>query len=144
MQRSGIERLLQSLAFEAGGLFLAVPLYQTLYARPQDESMVLMITLSLVVLVWNPLHNRLFDATEHRMTGRAASDRPHGLRLVHAVSHEVSPILLTLPLIMLLGGHGLAEALAVNVGLTALYVGYAYVFYLLYDRLLPVTAGLPA
>ena len=140
LQRSGTERALQSLAFELGGLVLAVPIYQAVYGGSPKENLVLMVALSLAALVWNPLHNRCFDAVEYRLTGRIASDRPHGLRIVHAVSHEVTPIMLTLPLILLLSPHGLGAALALNVGLTLSYVAYAYIFYLIYDRLIPVAA----
>jgi uncharacterized membrane protein len=39
---------------------------------------------------------------------------------------------------MWLGGHTMREALAVNLSLTLFYVGYAYVFHLLFDWLRPV------
>lgn len=140
MQRSFIDRLVQSLAFEAGGLLLAVPLYQAAFGRNESEGLVLMLAISFAVLLWNPLHNRIFDGIEQRLTGRHAAQRPHALRVLHAVTHELSPIVITLPLIMVLGHHSLAEALTLNVGLTVLYVAYAYVFYLISDRLFPVAA----
>ena len=40
---------------------------------------------------------------------------------------------------MLVGGHGFWEAVAVDIGLSVLYVIYAYVFHILYDRFRPVT-----
>jgi uncharacterized membrane protein len=97
-----------------------------------------MLALTLAVLLWSPLHNLLFDALEQRMTGRLACNRAHALRLLHAISHEVTPTVITLPLIILLGRHSLTEALALNGGLTALYMVYAYAFYWLYDRIWPV------
>lgn len=138
MQRSCLERLCQTLVFEAGGLLLAVPLYEVFFGRPADEGLILLVTLSLAVLIWTPLHNIAFDRIEHRLTGRPASDRPHALRLLHAVSHEVSPIVVTLPLILWVGQHSLSDALTVNLGLTLFYVCYAYAFYLIYDRLRPL------
>lgn len=140
MQRSFTERLVQSLAFEAGGLLLAVPSYQAAFGRSDGEGVVLLVALSLAVLLWNPLHNRLFDAAELRLTGRPAGQRPQTLRFLHAVTHEISPIVVTLPLIMVLGQHSLSEALTMNFGLTVLYVAYAYVFYLVSDRLFPCAA----
>lgn len=47
----------------------------------------------------------------------------------------------TLPVLVVLGGHGLAKALMLNLGLTALYAVYAYGFHLGYDRLRPVQAA---
>jgi uncharacterized membrane protein len=140
MQRSAADRFVQSLAFETGGLLVAVPLYQAAFGRSEGEGLALMLTITFAVLLWNPLHNRVFDAAELRLTGRAATERPHALRVVHAVTHELSPIIVTLPLIMVLGQHSLNEALTLNAGLTVLYVAYAYVFYLTYDRLFPSAA----
>jgi uncharacterized membrane protein len=138
MQRSGLERVWQTLIFEAMGLLLAVPLYEAAFGRTSAEAISLMVVLAVVVLIWSPLHNAAFDHIEYRMTGRRASDRPHGLRLLHAISHEVTPIVVTLPLILWIGQHSLSDALAVNLGLTLFYVAYAYVFYLIYDRLCPL------
>ena len=140
MQRSVTERLWQTLVFEAGGLLFAVPLYEAIFGRATGDALTLMVALSVAVLIWTPLHNAAFDQIEHRVTGRSASERPHGLRLLHAVSHEVTPIVVTLPLILLIGQHSLSDALAINLGLTLFYVAYAYVFYLIYDRLYPLSA----
>lgn len=87
MQRSGIERILQTLIFEAGGLVLAVPAYEATFGRGADQGLVLMVALSVAVMIWTPLHNMLFDRAEYRLTGRPASARPPSLRLIHALSH---------------------------------------------------------
>ena len=103
-----------------------------------DESVVLLGALAAACLIWCPLHNTGFDWLESRLAGRTASDRPHRWRAVHALSHEVSVAVVTLPLIMNLGGLGLAEAISADVGLTLFYAGYAYVFHLAFDSLRPV------
>ena len=138
MLRTGTERLWQTLAFEAGGLLFAVPLYEAAFGRGSGQALGLMVALSVAVLIWTPMHNAVFDRIDFRMTGRLATERPHGLRLVHAISHEVTPIFVTLPLILWIGQHSLSDALAVNLGLTVFYVAYAYAFYLIYDRLRPL------
>lgn len=139
MLRTGPERLWQALAFETWGLVFVVPVYEATFGRASGQALGLMVALSLAVLIWTPLHNAAFDRIEYRMTGRAATERPHVLRLVHAISHEVTPIFITLPLIMWIGEHSLTDALGVNMGLTLFYVGYAYVFYLIYDHLRPLS-----
>lgn len=138
MQRTARERALQALVFEAGGLLLAVPLYEYAFDRTATDSFVVLATLALVVLIWTPVHNWLFDRAEHGLTGRSASDRPHGVRLLHAFTHELTPVAATLPIIMVLGQHTLHDALAVNIGLTVVYMAYAYGFYLIYDHLRPL------
>jgi uncharacterized membrane protein len=47
----------------------------------------------------------------------------------------------TLPIMLWLGGFSLREALLATAGLTAVYTAYAYAFHLVYDRLRPVAAG---
>lgn len=136
--RTRRERLLQTLWFEAGGLCLCVPLYTALSGAPAPEGAVLMVVLTAAVMLWSALHNAAFDRAELHLTGRRASDRPARLRLVHALSHEVSAVAVTLPILLTLGGHSLAGALTVNAGLTLLYTFYALVFHLVYDRLRPV------
>jgi uncharacterized membrane protein len=124
--------------FEVGGLIMVVPLYGSLFGRSAQSSLVLMSAISIAVLIWSPLHNALFDRVDYVISGRQGSARPHHLRLIHALSHELTPIVVTLPLLIGLGGHGLGDALAVNGGLTVLYIVYTYGFYLTYDRLCPV------
>jgi uncharacterized membrane protein len=72
------------------------------------------------------------------LSGRVASDRPHRWRMVHAVSHEASTVVVTLPILIWLGGFSFWQALAVDLGLTLIYMVYAYGFHLVYDRLRPV------
>lgn len=144
--RSPRERLLQTLAFEAGGLGLTIPCHALLREGPAQEGALLLGALTLAVVLWSPLHNALFDWAEWRASGRSACARPARLRIVHAVSHEVSAVAVSLPILLTLGGLGLAEALMTNLALTLFYTGYAYVFHLCYDRLRPVGAApqLPA
>lgn len=136
--RSPKERLFQTLTFEAGGLLLAMPLYRLFSDAETHESAVLMLVLTLAVMIWSPLHNTVFDWLDLTVTGRAASDRPVRLRMVHAISHEVSAVTVSLPILLTLGGHTLAEALLVEFGLTLLYTGYAFFFHMVYDRMRPV------
>ena len=136
--RSLRERIIQTLAFELGGLAIAAPFYAALFGRSAQDSVLLVAAVTVAVLVWTPLHNTLFDLAEWRLARRVASDRPHRLPLLHAVSHETSAMIVSLPVIMLVGGHGFWTALAIDLGLSALYAAYAYLFHLAYDRLRPV------
>jgi uncharacterized membrane protein len=136
--RSPKERLIQAVCYELGGLVIAVPFYHFVVGGGTQESLLLMVALSVAVLFWSPLHNLVFDVVEHRRTGRVASDRPHRWRMVHATSHEVTTILVTLPVLVFIGGHGWWGGLAVDLALTVIYTVYAYGFNLLFDWLRPV------
>lgn len=132
------ERVLQTLCFEGGGLLMVVPGYALVTGHSGGTSFVLMAAISVAVMVWSPIHNTAFDLIDLRLTGRVASDRPHKLRIVHAASHEASSVVVSLPILVWLGGHTVWAALAVDLALTLVYSAYAYVFHLVYDRLRPV------
>lgn len=136
--RSARERVLQTFCYEATGLCLAVPAYMLFSGGTAPDSLVLIAALSVAVMAWSPVHNTIFDWLEFRLTGRIASDRPSRLRLLHAVSHEANALVVTLPILIVLGNHGFAEALVVDIGLTVIYTAHAYVFHLIYDRFRPV------
>lgn len=136
--RSPRERALQTLLFEVGGLLLVAPLYALVFSAPMEESFLIIAALAVAVMIWSPIHNTIFDVLDLRMTGRVASDRPHGLRIIHAVSHESTSLVVTVPLLIWLGGHSLMEAILLDIGLTIVFAIYAYVFNIIYDRLRPV------
>lgn len=140
--RSWKERAIQTLAYEAGGIALAVPLYSQIFDQTFAESLVLMASLSAVFLLWFPLFNSIWDHIEWRRFGRLASSRPKGWRILHAVALEGSDTLLSLPLLTFLGGHGLGEAILIDLCLTALFAGYAFAFHMGFDWLRPVRPGL--
>jgi uncharacterized membrane protein len=133
------ERLYQTLAFELGGLVLAAPLYGLIFGQSGAQSLTLLAALSLAVMLWTPIHNTLFDLADFKRTGRSASDRPHGIRILQALSQESTVIVVTLPLVMQIGGHGFKEALLVDLGLTLFYAAYAYLFHIVFDWLRPVS-----
>lgn len=137
--RSIRERAFQTLLYEAGGIAVAAPLYNLIFGAGAAESVTLMLVLSVILLIWIPLFNWLFDLAEWRLTRRRASDRPHALRALHAFGMEATSLVVTVPAIMIVGGHGFWEAVAVDIGLSVVYVIYAYVFHILYDRFRPVT-----
>lgn len=136
--RSPRERALQTIAYEVGGLILAIPLYLVYTGGGTGEGALVMAALSVAVLIWSPLHNTAWDWLEWRRVRRLASDRPQRWRALHAVSHEATTVAVTLPILVWLGGHGWLEALVLDLALTLLYAGYAYVFHNVYDRLRPV------
>jgi uncharacterized membrane protein len=136
--RSTRERVIQTLCYESGGLVLSIPVYVLYSGHAAGEGAALMAAVSVAVMIWAPLHNTTFDWLDLRCSGRVASERPQGLRMVHAVSLEASAVVATLPILVWFGGHHVADALLVDLGLTGLYAVYAYGFHLVYDRLRPV------
>lgn len=136
--RSLRERIIQTLSYEAGGLLLAAPAYALVFGKAAHESFILVAAMSITAMAWAGLHNTLFDVAEMKLSARVASDRAHGWRAVHALSTEATSVLVTLPVIMWLGGYGFWAALVVDIGFTLFYAAYGYGFHWLFDWLRPV------
>ena len=136
--RSFRERIIQTLGFELGGLVVATPLYMAVSGASLAEGTVLTVVLAVIVAIWSPLHNTVFDIAEWRLARRVASDRPQAWRVVHAITHEVTSLAVTLPAILWLTDYGIVAALLLDLGLSAVYVLYAWAFHIVYDRLRPV------
>jgi uncharacterized membrane protein len=88
--RSPKERAIQSIAYEVGRLCLATPLYAVFGGGNAGEAFGLMLALAVAVMIWSPWRNTVFDGADFRLTGRQVSGRPDGMRIVHAISHEVT------------------------------------------------------
>ena len=139
--RSARERVVQTLWFEGIGLLLVAPLYAVVAGAGLRDSFAMVAVVSVVVMLWSAVFNTVFDAVEWRWTGRVASDRPHRLRSLHALLHELTAMVVSCPVIYAMTPLGWREALLADLGLTLAYTGYAYVFHLGYDRLRPVRQG---
>lgn len=139
--RSARERVVQTLWFEGIGLLLVAPLYAVVAGAGLRDSFAMVAVVSVVVMLWSAVFNTVFDAVEWRWTGRVASDRPHRLRSLHALLHELTAMVVSCPVIYAMTPLGWGEALLADLGLTLAYTGYAYVFHLGYDRLRPVRPG---
>lgn len=138
--RSPRERAIQTLSFEAGGLLLVAPLYALATGSGTGESLGLIAALAAVVMAWAALYNTAFDVVERHLTGRVASARPERWRLVHAIGHEATALVVTWPVIVWLTGLSWWAALVADVALTLVYGAYAYLFHKAYDLWRPVAA----
>jgi uncharacterized membrane protein len=139
--RTWRERAMQALLFELGGIALATPIYGLIFGATPAEGLLLVSAMALAALICAPLHNAAFDRIEWHRTSRLASARPLSTRCLHAVTHEATLMAVTLPLIILIGGHGLWEAVLLDLGFTAFYAGYALVFYWAYDLARPLAVA---
>ncbi len=135
--RTGRDRLRYTIAFEALLVAMLIPAGAVYFDKPLASVGVLGAILSLKAMAIGLLYNWVFDRIEARK-GRIASERPHLLRILHAVGFEAFLTLTSLPIYMLLLDITVFEALAADIVVTAFVVGYAYVFTLAYDRMFPL------
>ncbi|MBC7995969.1 MAG: PACE efflux transporter [Rhizobacter sp.] len=136
--RSRVERVVQTLWFEAVGLILVTPLFALASGERMGASLLVLAALSATVMAWSAVYNSLVDRIEQRVSGRIASNRPHHWRVLHALGFEVSAVAFTWPLVVTLTSLSWHDALKAEVGLTLAYAAYGYVFHLVFDRLRPV------
>ena len=138
------ERVLQSVIFEAIGLALVIPAYAAAFGQTRAHSTLVMLAISAAVLVVSPLHNWVYDRIDWHRTGRTACRRSGLGRLCHAVSHELALMGASVPILMLLAGHTLAQTLMINLWMTLFYVAFTALFHLAWDRLRPLPPTLLA
>lgn len=136
--RTWRSRVARTAAYEAGGILLVAPAVAVATDHSIEESTLFLILVSLAFLIWDYVYNLGFDLIEHALGHGPSSGRSHPWRIFHAISLEVSSIIVTVPLIMWLVGLSFWEAVAADLALSAVYATYAYVFHIGFDRLYPV------
>jgi uncharacterized membrane protein len=136
--RTSRERLLQSAGYEIGSLLVATPVCAWLTGTTVATSAGLVVVLTVATMLWSPLFNSIFDRIEWRLSRRVASDRSRSLRLVHAFGLEASDTLISVPILMILGGLDLRQALIADIALLAVYMAYTYAYHQIFDWLRPI------
>lgn len=136
--RSPRERLLQSAGYEFGSLVVATPICALLTGTTVATSAGLVIVLTVATMLWAPLFNTVFDRIEWRLSRRVASNRSRRLRLAHAFALEASDTLISVPILMVLGGLDLQQAVIADLGLLAVYMAYTYFYHQVFDWLRPI------
>ena len=103
------------------------------------ESTLTAILVSTTATVWNYLWNTGFEAIERRV---GATRRGVVSRAVHALGYEGGVLVFTIPLVALMLGIGLVEALMIEGGLLVFFLVFTVAYTWLFDRVfgLPQTA----
>lgn len=139
--RSKRERVIQTLAYEFFALIIITPLFHLFSKESGGDSLLLLITLSIIAMVWTGVYAHCFDVIEFKYTQKPASERTKPLRVLHAVLLELGLCLLTLPVIKYMLDYSWMDALISDVLITLAYMVYAYVFFWAYDKCRPMTPG---
>ena len=143
MLRSLKERIIQTISFEVSELIITVPIFAYFTQTSESDSLIILVVIAIAAMLWTGIHNTLFDWAELKISKRVASDRLNGMRIIHAVSHAVSFVIISIPILVLLGGLTWQEALLADLGLTVLDAAYAFIFFRVYDFVRPVTQAIP-
>jgi uncharacterized membrane protein len=137
--RSTKARMIQAFIYELVALSIIAPAYHFISGTKAEVALTLLVILSLVVLGWTFIFNRLYDAIEHRFDANIheSTDRPLGLRIFHAIGMELGLMIISIPIIKIFLGITWMEALLLDIYLTVAYMAYALCFFYVYDKLSP-------
>ena len=125
-----------AVSYEVIGLIMSALVLSLLFQESASLGFVVATIMAVQALIWSVVYNTLFEAWEKRQPVRGRSVRR---RCVHAVLFETGLTMLTVPVIMVVLGTGFVDSLLLDLGLTACYMIYTYVFTWAYDRIF----GLP-
>ena len=135
--RSLKDRIRYTVIFETILLTMLVPAGMIFYDRDILDIGLLGVVLVVKAMVLNIIYNWIFDRLEAR-TGRVASDRPHKLRIIHAIGFEVTLAITSIPIYTWWLKITVLEAILIDVVVTTFIVGYTYIFTLVYDVVFPI------
>lgn len=135
--RPVLRRVVFVVGYEALSVLCTVVVLSALLGHGGGASTATAILVSTVATAWNYLWNTIFEAAERRfgVTGRGVRSRA-----LHAIGYEGGVLLVTIPLVALMLGVGLLEALAIEGGLLVFFLIFTVVYTWVFDRVF----GLPA
>lgn len=104
-----------------------------------EHASVAAVASTVIAIVWNLTYNTLFERWEARQAVRGRSLRR---RIAHAIGFELGFIVMLVPLFAWWLDIGWWHALVLDLGLSAFFLGYTFVFNLAFDKVfgLPLSA----
>lgn len=127
------------IVFEAIAIAICTVCFMLLSSKSLGHASALSVANSVIAVLWNLAFTSLFEAWEMRQQTRGRSIRR---RIAHAVGFEAGLLVLVVPLAAWWLEIGIAEALALNLGLSSLFLVYTFAFNWSFDRIfgLPTSA----
>ncbi|WP_193175902.1 PACE efflux transporter [Oricola nitratireducens] len=135
--RSTPDRIRHTISFEILAILMVVLLGNRLFGMPAMNMGAVGIASSVVAMIWNYLYNLGFDHALLRLT-ESSRKKGFGVRVLHAVLFEFLLTVLLLPVIVIILGVSLREALVIDLSLTVFFLVYTFTFNLVYDRIFPI------
>ena len=132
-----LRRVVYVIGYEGLSVFFTVFVMSGMLGHGGGQSTLTAVLLSTTATIWNYVWNSLFEMFEHR-TG--ADGRGALARAVHAVGYEGGVLVFTIPLVAILLGVPLLEAVMIETGLLVFFLVFTVVYSWAFDRVF----GLPA
>lgn len=134
--RSFADRVRHAISFEIIGLLLVTPLGAWLFRMPLQDIGVVALVSATIATLWNFGYNYLFDLAMRKLAGTTL--KTVKLRILHAVLFEAGLLVVLLPFIAWYLAVPLWQAFIMDISFALFFMGYAYVFNWVYDRLFPL------
>ena len=134
--RTTPDRIRQAVSFEVIGLIIVTSFGILVLNYSMADFGLLAAIGATIATVWNYIYNLLFDHTLKKHTGSVRKSLK--LRVLHAFGFELGLMVVLLPIVAFVLSVSLMEALVIDLGFMAFYLGYTFVFTWAYDTLFPV------
>jgi len=127
--RTTTERVLHAVIFEVVANVLVFFILIVFASAAPSKSALLTVVSSMLAMGWNYLFNLIFDSVQLRVGFK----KDWRVRCLHAVLFEAGLLLALLPFAAWWLDITLLAALKLECGLVIFFLGYAYLFNLLWD-----------
>lgn len=132
-----LRRAAYVLGYEGLSVIFTVVVMSGILGHGGGQSTLLAVMLSTTATVWNYVWNTIFEAIERR---RGVKGRGILARAVHAFGYEGGVLIVTIPMVALMLGVSLIEALMIEASLLVFFLIFTAVYSWVFDRVF----GLPA
>ncbi|MHA3682687.1 PACE efflux transporter [Leucobacter sp. HY1910] len=132
-----LRRVAFVIGYEGISLLFTIFVLGALLGHGGGESTLTAVLVTATATAWNYVWNLCFEAFERRSARRG---RGAVARALHALGYEGGVLVFTVPLVAVLLGVGLWEALMIEAGLLVFFLVFTLVYTWAFDRV----CGLPA
>ena len=136
-RRPRLRRFTYVAGYEGLSVLCTVLVLNGLLGHGGGQSTVTAVLLSTTATVWNYIWNTIFENFERRI---GAAGRGPAARAVHAIGYEGGALLFTIPVVTIMLGVSLLEAVVIEASMLVFFLVFTVVYAWAFDRVF----GLPA
>ncbi|MBY5946758.1 PACE efflux transporter [Photobacterium rosenbergii] len=126
-----IERVFHAVLFEVLAVSLSIVLLMTFTDHEVRALSGTMIIIATIAMAWNFVFNWIFD----KFFPGDKTQRTIAMRVFHVILFELGLLVLTIPVMAVILGVSLYQALVMDIGVTVFITLYAFVFNFTYDHI---------
>ncbi|PII83042.1 hypothetical protein BMH32_02005 [Leucobacter sp. OLJS4] len=136
-QRPRLRRFVYVAGYEGLSVLCTVLVLNGLLGHGGGQSTFTAILLSTTATVWNYIWNTIFESLERRV---GTEGRGPAARAIHAIGYEGGALLFTVPIVTIVLGVTLLEAVVIEASMLVFFLVFTVVYAWAFDRVF----GLPA